>query len=514
MKFWITCIISLSFSFLEASKLDMRVSYGRFFSSTDQSVLETYYVFLGSSLNLQPNDDGLPQGAIRVEMGFYQNDSLAGMHAFLIRTPAGGDFNQYFTHTERVGIKPGMYELNIIITDFHNEKETHNFTLNINLLGPDKAGLSDAQILASIEKANEKSTTSRAGYELTPYVPKHTFTFTDEIPKLQFYSELYNRTTEEDSIYPFMVKYFIEKAEEPGPLPKLAGFQRIDRTTEVTPILKSFDLSELPSGNYFFVIELVSQKNKIMDAQSVYFQKIIPQDNEALSFSESSWSDISKQLAGSFVELYINEDSIVDFVDFLHPIADFSERRAIEHLTEEGNKDKLKLFFYSFWTKKNPLQAYEQWLDYYTEVRHVNKVYGMRVMPGYQTDRGRIYLQYGPPSLVEDRRFETGTYPFEIWQYDQLKSNSTRDQVDRIFVFVDREVNTNRYRLVHSTAQGERFNEFWVRELTPGNQMGEMFESEDMMQRRNELQRRGDWGSRAIDNMIINPSSMGRYGRW
>ncbi len=281
----------------------MRVSYGRYFPSPEQSVLETYFVFLGSSLNLQPNEDGLPQGAVRVEMGFYQKDSLTGMHTFLIRTPAGGDFNQYFTHTERMGIEPGIYELNIIITDHNNEKETHNFSININLEGPEKAGLSDLNILASIDKAQSNSPTSRAGYELTPYVPKRTYTFGDDAPKFQFYTELYNRTTAEDTIYPFMVKYYIEKAETPGPLPRLAGFTRIDRETEITPIIKGFDLTDLPSGDYYFVIELISQKNKIMDSQSVYFQRVNPATEQPMVFDEFSSPDISQQLAGTFVEM-------------------------------------------------------------------------------------------------------------------------------------------------------------------------------------------------------------------
>lgn len=492
----------------------MRISYGRYFPSPDQSVLETYYVFSGNSVTLIPNEEGLPQGSIRVEISFYQKDSLTGMHAFMIRTPAGGDVQQFFTHTERVGIEPGIYDVHLKVTDHNNENESHNFNVRINLNGPEKAGLSDVNILAEFQKAQPGSLISRAGYDLIPFVPKGSFVFSDNMPKLQFYTELYNRTSADDTIYPFITKFYIERAEEPGPLPRLSGFQRIDRTTEVTPMLKSFDISDLPSGNYFFVIEVISQKNKIMDSQSIYFQRINAETESQLAYMEVDKSQISEQLKGTFVDLYINEDSILSFVDFLHPIADFQERRAIESLTEEADTEKLKLFFYTFWSKKHPFDAYEKWNNYYAEVRHVNKLYGMRVLPGYQSDRGRIYLQYGPPSLVEDRRFETGTYPFEIWQYDQLKSNSTRDQIDRIFVFVDREVNTNRYRLVHSTAQGERYNEFWMRELQPGRQVGETFDDDASMQRRNELMRRGDWGSRALDNMIINPSSMGRYGRW
>jgi hypothetical protein len=44
------------------------------------------------------------------------------------------------------------------------------------------------------------------------------------------------------------------------------------------------------------------------------------------------------------------------------------------------------------------------------EVIKVNKLYGCRVLKGYETDRGRVYLKYGPPNTMMDRFNEMG-YP-------------------------------------------------------------------------------------------------------
>src|ERR1700692_3776043 len=76
-------------------------------------------------------------------------------------------------------------------------------------------------------------------------------------------------------------------------------------------------------------------------------------------------------------------------------------------------------------------------------------------MPGWKTDRGRIYIKYGPPDEIESypaasyqRPLEQGggttsMYPFEQWRYRYLKDIGT----DVVFEFVDR-TNTGEYRLI------------------------------------------------------------------
>ncbi|MCC5918043.1 MAG: GWxTD domain-containing protein [Cryomorphaceae bacterium] len=513
MRNFLILINVLLISSLCGQSMDMRVSYGRFFPEENETILETYFAFKGNSLTLVPDENGVLTGGIQVHISFYQEDSLTGMNVFRISIPQGAteeELKAYFTHTQRFALKPDLYDVHLSIVDANNEDEKYDFDFSVDLNGPGKVGFSDVNMLSSFHKAVENSPTSVAGFEMIPYIPRKDFYYGEKSDKLSYYAEFYNRTDDADSAKPFLIKYYIERVDKVGPIPGLAAFKRLDSDAEITPLLNTFNIESLASGKYFLVLEVVSQKNEVMNTQVVVFNRENPNLDEPYEFKDMRVD----QLAGTFVEEMINKDSIVHFIDFLHPIADFQERRAIESLTAEEDEYNMLRFFYTFWVKRNSIEPYDAWLDYYSEVQYVNDKYGMRVLPGYQSDRGRIYLQYGPPTLVEDRRFETGTYPFEIWQYDQLKSASTRDQVDRIFVFVDREVNTNRYRLVHSTAQGERFNEFWTRELEAGRQVGEMYQDEHMMRNQQNRSRRGDWGSRATDNLIINPSSMGRYGRW
>jgi GWxTD domain-containing protein len=76
-------------------------------------------------------------------------------------------------------------------------------------------------------------------------------------------------------------------------------------------------------------------------------------------------------------------------------------------------------------------------------------------MPGWKTDRGRIYIKYGPPDEIEShpaasyqRPLEQGggttsTYPFEQWRYRYLEDIGA----DVVFEFVD-STNTGEYRLI------------------------------------------------------------------
>lgn len=506
MRIVLSCFIALISSGLIGQQMDLRVSYGRFFSSENESILEAYFAFKGSSLTLKRDGNNNQTAGIDVRITFYHDEEIEGMESVRINVPENAteeELDMYFTHTQRLGVDPKTYEVHISISDMHNENEKYDFNFTADLKGPDKVGFSDVNILSDFKPKDD-------GFDLIPLLPRRDFFFGKSAEQIKFYAELYDRTAETDTARPFMIKYYIEDAQTQTPLTSLAGFKRIKEAGNTVPLLNSINIRSLPTGAYFLVMEAISQKNEVMDSRHVYFLRENPDDETPRYFEESTLDD----MAGTFVDGDFNMDSIEHFVDFLTPIADFREQRTIDNLVAEGNKDKLKRFFYSFWSSKHPSDPGEEWRKYYAKVRYVNEKYNMRVLPGYQSDRGRVYLQYGEPTLVEDRKFETGTYPFEIWQYNQLKSASTRDQTDRIFVFVDREINTNRYRLVHSNADGERFNENWPRELEPGVQVGESYQDDFMRDRQNQLNRRGNFGSRATDNLIINPSSMGRYGRW
>ena len=90
----------------------------------------------------------------------------------------------------------------------------------------------------------------------------------------------------------------------------------------------------------------------------------------------------------------------------------------------------------------------------------VERVYSNNFQEGFETDRGRVYLQYGAPTNIIKRDNSTNEYPFEIWVYNEIGKFSNKR-----FIFYNPDLVNNTYRLLHSDMVGELKNPGWQREL-------------------------------------------------
>lgn len=86
--------------------------------------------------------------------------------------------------------------------------------------------------------------------------------------------------------------------------------------------------------------------------------------------------------------------------------------------------------FRDFWKQRDPTPKTEQnelMDEYYLRVQFANENFATN-REGWETDRGRIYIIYGPPTDIERHPFEPDRRPYEIWYYSHIA---------RRFVFVD-----------------------------------------------------------------------------
>jgi GWxTD domain-containing protein len=109
------------------------------------------------------------------------------------------------------------------------------------------------------------------------------------------------------------------------------------------------------------------------------------------------------------------------------------ERKAFMQLSNDEERDK---FIEAFWDRRNPNPDSEdnEFKDeHYRRIEYANEHFAAGI-PGWKTDRGRIYIVYGPPDEIDshpsggtyDRPMEEGggetsTYPFEDWRYRYLE---------------------------------------------------------------------------------------------
>ena len=120
-------------------------------------------------------------------------------------------------------------------------------------------------------------------------------------------------------------------------------------------------------------------------------------------------------------------------VDALRHIAKESE---IDVLLSGGATRRAEAFS-RFWREhsKDTTTAYNQVMAefYYRVDDALRRFSTSRENDGYKTDRGRIYILYGPPQKSE-RSLQPNSAPTEIWTYDRLH---------RRFIFIDASKNGN-----------------------------------------------------------------------
>jgi GWxTD domain-containing protein len=107
------------------------------------------------------------------------------------------------------------------------------------------------------------------------------------------------------------------------------------------------------------------------------------------------------------------------------------ERAAFLKLTTDDERGK---FVEQFWERRNPIPGVPENKfkeEHYRRIAYANSRYATRSQAGWRTDRGRIYILYGPPDEVEAH--PGAARPSERWLYRH------RDGIgdDVMVIFVD-----------------------------------------------------------------------------
>lgn len=95
------------------------------------------------------------------------------------------------------------------------------------------------------------------------------------------------------------------------------------------------------------------------------------------------------------------------------------DKETLQNL-KTGSSDERERKFRAFWKSKDPTpktEFNELMAEYYRRVDYAYANFSSVNMPGYESDQGRIYIQYGPPNNIE-RKFPSGEPAVEIWTYD------------------------------------------------------------------------------------------------
>ena len=440
------------------------------FHSTESDYIETYLYVFGNTLYESSDTNNTEKGIEVLQYIENQNKQIISHKKYIIKEVSDYVEKKGIIDLQRFPISEGEYNLFIEIIDINNpsniEKHQEKFTMNYTNF----PCFSDIELLDSYWKASEENELTKSGYHMIPLVSNY---FGPEFDKLAYYFEIYNSPS--DSLGMLLLKQSIKiKSTQ-----KIAGqYIKIKKvpTEAIYPVINTFDLNNLPTGNYELSIELINQKNRVIFKSTIDFQRT--NLNNSMQLDRLNAVLINHTFVSS-----ISSDSISDFINCLSPIASRMESNIIDKKSENINDTLKRQFLYSFWYNRQPDNPELAWQKYKAEIDKADQLFSTKVRRGYQTDMGRIFLKYGPPNTITDRPNEPSAYPYQVWHYYKIgKFNNKR------FIFYKPDLGTNEYVTLHSTLQGEYFNRNWKTDLHRRNTPGR---SVDNLQNPND----GQWGS-------------------
>ncbi|MCX6233107.1 MAG: GWxTD domain-containing protein [Bacteroidetes bacterium] len=446
----ITFILTILFSSLSASNFQAYLFYSTFYSTQDGPFIETYISVVGKSVIFIKNENGKFQGSVEITMMFKQADVIKDFKKYELLSPEiddTSDISFNFIDQQRFSLPNGDYEFDMLIADKNRDILPFVITKIITIAYPDnKVNISGIELIESFSNTSTPNILSKSGFDLIPFVSNY---FPSELNKLTFYAEIYNSEKILGKEEKFLINYHIESFETGMILTNFAQYKK-EITKPVNVLFSEFNISNLPTGNYNLVIEVRDKNNNLLASNELFFQRNNP--NVQLSLNDIASVDISN----SFVIKYTDKDTLREYMRYLFPVSSQMEQSLASKLIKTGDLHEMQQFFLNFWLTRDNVNPEGAWTNYNEEVKKANSSFGTINRKGYDTDRGRVYLKYGPPNSIAESYYEPNAYPYEIWHYYQMKN-----QRNKKFVFYSRELATNDFELIHSDAIGEVQNFQW-----------------------------------------------------
>lgn len=95
------------------------------------------------------------------------------------------------------------------------------------------------------------------------------------------------------------------------------------------------------------------------------------------------------------------------------------ERKSFLQLNTDPDRDR---FVAAFWEQRNPTpgsQANPFKEEHYRRIAFANQHFAATA-PGWKTDRGRVYIVYGPPDSIQMQAPSSTTFPQQFWTYGHM----------------------------------------------------------------------------------------------
>jgi GWxTD domain-containing protein len=431
--------------------INFEFDYAQFGYDSLSNYVEFYYSFGQSSLNYVDTDTvDYVGGILHIEItDSVTSEKIIDKH-WIVNSEIidSTELNRNLIGILGFVLDRGSYKLTITGSDANNPSNNRTISEFLFVVPFIKSSisLSDIQLAANIIPGSENTSSIfyKNTYEITPLPAA---LCGEKQPILFYYTEIYNIL-----FSPYENELRIDELviNSRGQLVSSKS-KKINKSVDSRVEVGKLNVYKFPTDTYTLVINLIDSVANygVLSSKKffVYNPSIAPVDT-----LQMTTSPVLSTTFGS-----MSEEELDDLFAKSVYIASEAEKDRYEALsTVEAKRE----FMYTFWRARdeNPSDDRNQYYqDYLKRIAESNAKFTAAKKDGWKTDRGRVYLIYGPPSEIERYPNQIETKPYEIWRYESLEGGVS-------FVFGD-VTGFNDYQLLHSTKRGELRDDNWQRRI-------------------------------------------------
>jgi GWxTD domain-containing protein len=336
-------------------------------------------------------------------------------------------------------IRGGEFVIEVKVMDLiTGEARTYRQDLTVKPYSWDSLAISDIEFASNIKRVNERGLFVKNQLLVVPHADR---IYGGDLNTAYYYAEIYNLAISSEG-----VKYTVKRTilDQNGQVFKTLPEKVVDQKASSVVEADMFSCASLSTGTYELQIEVtdgITGKNAVKKkkfwvtrlGEMVTTQKFTVQNELQKVIDKLSDEEVKKEL------LYIG----------------YLTSRADEKVVSKLKPSGYRNFLFDFWSRRDQTGLMRQ--QYYFKIELANQRFGSRIQEGWKTDRGRVLILYGEPSLIERRLLELSGPDSEIWHYDHLEGGV-------IFLFSDLR-GTGDLQQVYSTMRGEFIDAGWVQEF-------------------------------------------------
>lgn len=346
-------------------------------------------------------------------------------------------------------IPPGMYSARLTVIDAASKAKADVFYSSFTVLPPvfGRVALSQICLAYDITPVSDTAAGGRLVKNGFKIVPNPIATYSPDDHWIHLYAEAYNLTYEPSLTH--RVELSLAALNEDSTLYKTLGTKSLQNAGTSAVVTDSIDISGWPTGVYFGRLIAFDEGTALADTAFAPFQIVsaleLAKARELIRASDP-YDTLSLQAREKLVAYHLTP----------------AEKQALSRL---GDRAKMN-YLDEYWKEHDVFPEtpeIENRLDLIGRFEDANRLYSTNAEKtnGWFSDLGRVLMQYGRPTEIEDKTAEwVSSLPMQMWYYWEWKEG-------KYFLFADERHDFD-FRLVHSNVDGEIYDKNWQNIIDAG----------------------------------------------